>query len=71
MFILWYLWIITLNLFLTILGKIGKRQRITKTEAQKWFIDNCEGVVLKGIKKVSKSARRGGFAKKKKAAKKK
>jgi large subunit ribosomal protein L11e len=50
-------------------GVIGKRQRITKAEAQKWFIDNCEGVILKGVKKVSKKAKRGGFQKKKKAAK--
>jgi len=50
-------------------GKIGRRQRITKEEAQKWFIDNCEGVILKAEKKASKTSRRGGYAKKKKAQK--
>jgi hypothetical protein len=51
-------------------GRIGKRQRISKVEAQKWFVDNCEGVIMKGQKKISRRAKRGGFQKKKKAAKK-
>jgi len=51
-------------------GRIGKKHRISKVEAQKWFIDNCEGVVMKGARPVSKKAKRGGFKKKKAAGKK-
>jgi len=52
-------------------GKVGKRQRVTKSEAQKWFIDNCEGIIVKGVKKVFKESSSWWFPKEKESGKEK
>jgi len=44
-------------------GKIGTRQRVTKSEAQKWFTDNFDGVIVKA-KKVAVKGRRAHYKKK-------
>jgi large subunit ribosomal protein L11e len=50
-------------------GRIGKKHKVTKQDAIKWFQENHEGIVLPAIKKVSRSQyrskKKGGKGKKK------